>query len=434
MGKVYQLRPGTCIPGSSLLKRCSSALAVPAWNEVREEVRQVGLQDVGVELARRVLVEAMEQEADELTGGPKGKHLEVRKASRHGRKKCRVPYGAALMEIERPRVRAGGKEVPLSTYLAAHEGALSPTLVLRCCLEGTSQRGLPRHAERLQGTQREGFSRFSKSTINRRFVRAAKEVVAKLQSRPLGGVRYVAIYLDGLVEQDHHVISALGLTADGQKRILGLREGSSESGEVCAELLRDLLKRGLDVGEAFLAIIDGGKGLASALKEVFGKRVFIQRCRAHKLRNVLEKVPERERESLKAEIQRAWATADAKQAERMLQLIATNLERRYSSAAGSLREGLKETLTCNELGLPQDCPLTRFLVTTNPLESLYARHTDDSRRVCRWRNGAMLLRWAGTSLALAEASLAPIEDKNALSFLKAALAKRTLQTPRDVAA
>ena len=426
MGKVYQLQPGTCIPGPSLLKRCTSALTVPNWNEVREEVRQVGLQDVGIELARRVLVEAMEQEADECTGGPKGKHLEARQASRHGRKKCRVPYGAALMEIERPRVRAEGKEVPLSTYLAAHEGALSPTMVLQCCIEGSSQRGLPRHAERLQGTQGEGFSRLSKSTVNRRFVRAAKAVVAELQSRPLGGERYVAIYLDGLVEQGHHVISALGLTTDGRKRVLGLREGSSESGEVCAELLRDLLSRGLDVGEGFLAVIDGGKGLASALKEVFGKRVLIQRCRAHKLRNVLEKVPEGERERLKAEIQRAWA-ADFKPAKRMLKLIAADLERRYPLAAGSLREGLKETLTCNQLDLPHNCALTRFLVTTNPLESLYARHTDDSRRVCRWRNGAMLLRWAGTSLALAEASFATVEDKNALSFLKAALAKRALQ-------
>lgn len=423
MGKVYQLRPGTCIPAPSLLKHCTSAFAAPAWNEVREEVRQVGLQDVGVELARRVLAEAMEQEANELTGGPKGKHLKERRASRHGRKKCRVPYGAALMEIERPRVRANGVEVQLSTYLAAHEGALSPTLVLQCCIEGSSQRSLPRHAERLQGTRGDGFSRLSKSTINRRFVSAARAVVAELQSRPLGGVRYLALYLDGLVEQGHHVISVLGLTADGQKRVLGLREGSSESGEVCAELLRDLRKRGLDVGQGFLAVIDGGKGLASALKEVFGNRVLIQRCRAHKLRNVLEKVPERERETLKAEIQRAWAS-DAKQAKRMLLLTAANLERRHPPAASSLREGLAETLTCNELGLPHDCTVTRFLVTTNPLESLYARHTSDSRRVCRWRNGAMLLRWTGTSLAMAEASFTTIEDKAALRRLETALNKR----------
>ncbi len=409
MGKVYQLRPGTSIPAPSLLKHCTSAFAAPAWSEVREEVRQVGLQDVGVELARRVLAEAMEQEANEL----------------------RVPYGAALMEIKRPRVRANGKEIQLSTYLAAHEGALSPSLVLQCCIEGSSQRGLPRHAERLQATRGEGFSRLSKSTINRRFVLAAKAVVAELQSRPLGGVRYLAIYLDGIVEQGHHVISVLGLTADGQKRVLGLREGSSESGEVCAELLRDLLKRGLDVGGGFLAIIDGGKGLASALKEVFGNRVVIQRCRAHKLRNVLEKVPERERESLKAEVQRAWA-ADAKQAKRMLQLTADNLERRHPAAARSLREGLAETLTCNDLGLAHGCALTRFLVTTNPLESLYARHTNDSRRVCRWRNGAMLLRWAGTSLALAEASFASIEDKAALRALETALNKR-IRTLRNAA-
>jgi transposase-like protein len=232
-------------------------------------------------------------------------------------------------------------------------------------------------------------------------------------------VRYLAIYLDGLVEQGHHVISVLGLTADGQKRVLGLREGSSESSEVCAELLRDLLKRGLDVGEGFLAVIDGGKGLASALKEVFGKRVLIQRCRAHKLRNILEKVPEKDRTALACEIRRAWA-ADTKQAKRMLKLTAAN----FPAAAGSIEEGLVETLSCNELKLPHNCALTRFLVTTNPLESLYARHTDDSGRVCRWRNGDMLLRWAGTSLALAEPSFAVVGDKAALQAFKAALDKR----------
>ena len=120
----------------------------------------------------------------------------------------------------------------------------------------------------------------------------------------------------------------------------------------------------------------------------------------------------------------AFMVAHAKQAKRMLLLTAANLERRHPAAASSLREGLAETLTCNELGLPHDCDLTRFLVTTNPLESLYARHTSDSRRVCRWRNGAMLLRWTGTSLAMAEASFTTIEDKAALRRLETALNKR----------
>ena len=62
------------------------------------------LQTVAIELARQVLVEAMEREPDELCGGGKGKHLvEGRKASRHGRIPSKVPFGAALMEVRRPR-------------------------------------------------------------------------------------------------------------------------------------------------------------------------------------------------------------------------------------------------------------------------------------------------------------------------------------------
>lgn len=421
MGKIYVLRPGTSILPPSLLKFCHAAFEEPAWNEVCTEVREHGLQDVAVELARRVIVVAMEQEANELTGGIKGKHLDERQASRHGYIGCSVPYGAALMEIRRPRLRANGKEVPLSTYQAALEGALSPSVVLECCAGYSSQRGFPGQAERLQGTSGQGFSRRSKSTINRHFVKASQAVASEIQSRVLCGQRYLALYLDGIVEQGHHVISILGLAEDGQKRVLGLREGSSESGEVCAELLRDLLKRGLDIGDRFVAVVDGGKGLTSALKEVFGHRVLIQRCQAHKIRNVLEKVPDKEQEQLKAEICRAWAAPNAQQAERMLRLIAADLKQRYGGAARSLVEGLQETLTCKRLGLPHDCPLTRSLVTTNPLESLYARHTEISHKVCRWRSGAMLLRWVGTSLATAERSLSVVTDKAALKFLKEAL-------------
>lgn len=369
----------------------------------------------------------MEQEASEICGGKKGRHLaSARQASRHGYVRCSVPFGAAKMELARPRIRADGKEVTLTTYAAAQREGLSAAAVLETCLGGSSQRRFPRVAQSLQGTE-SGFRHLSKSTINRRFIRAAEKVGHELRTRSLRGHRFLALYLDGVVEQGHHLIAVLGLTADGEKHVLGLREGSSESAEVCKELLTDLLSRGLDVGDGFLAIIDGGKGLAAALRAVFGHKVIIQRCRAHKMRNVLEKVPECEREHLKGYLRRAWREPDARQAKRLLELIARNLEARgRRRAARSLREGLSDTLACNFLKLPPDSDLTRSLVTTNPIESLFSKSNAQSKRVCRWRGGRMLLRWTALSLAEAERNLRPVKDKQGLQQLSLALEQRVL--------
>lgn len=395
------------------------------WNEFKEELQETNLQSIGVELSRRVLLEAMEQEADELCGGEKGRHLKTgRKASRHGTVPCSVSFGAARMKLRRPRVRADGKEILLSTYAAALAKQLSLEMVLETCLDGTSHRRFPRTARRLQET-RSDFHHLSKSTVNRRFIEAAEKVRKTLQTRRLDGHRFLALYIDGTVEQGHHVISVLGLRENGEKQVLGLREGSSESSEVCQELLTNLLSRGLDVGSGFLAVIDGGKGLAAALRAVFGRKAIIQRCRAHKIRNVLEKVPLCEREHLKGYLQRAWREADPRQAKRMLELTARNLEARgRRRAARSLREGLSQTLTCTFLGLPSDCDLTRSLVTTNPIESLNGYTADRTRRVCRWRNGRMFLRWTAITLAEAEAKLASVADKQGLANLKTALERR----------
>lgn len=425
MGVIYAFPTGNS--WRSLLSDLSLKLT---WTGVEKSLRETSMQSIGIELARRVLIEAMEQEANELCGGEKGRHLKSkRKASRHGTKRSPVPFGAALVDIERPRIRANGKELTLQTYAAACSGQLSPSSVLAACAAGSSQRRFRNLAGNLQKTGERGdMHHLSKSTINRRFITAAEKVREELQTRPLGGEQYVAIYIDGTVEQGHHVLAALGLTVDGKKRVLGLREGSSESSAVCEEFLASLRARGLDVGERFLAILDGGKGLSAAVRAAFGSQAIIQRCRAHKLRNVLEKVPESERAALKANINKAWMDPNPKQAKRLLELIARGLEARgRKKAARSLREGLSDTLTCNFLGLPTDSDLTRTLVTTNPLESLFSTHAYTARWVKRWRNGRMLARWTATSLALAEQSFSSVDDKSGLQFLVealAALAKR----------
>ena len=88
---------------------------------------------------------------------------------------------------------------------------------------------------------------------------------------------------------------ALGIGIDGTKHPLSLAEGSTENKTLVTGLITDLRDRGLDVTRPVLVVIDGSKALAAAVKAVFDKPV-IQRCQEHKIRNVIDKLPDRLRQ------------------------------------------------------------------------------------------------------------------------------------------
>jgi transposase-like protein len=149
-----------------------------------------------------------------------------------------------------------------------------------------------------------------------------------------------------------------------------------------------------------LFVVDGSKALCKAIRGVFGSRALIQRCQVHKRRNVEDHLPEAMRKDIGRTISTAYRCADAARAKRMLEALARQLERKHPAAAGSLREGLDETLTVLHFGLPDG--LTRTLATTNPIEFLNSRIRKTTHNVTRWEGGEMILRWL--SLALDEAS------------------------------
>jgi Transposase, Mutator family len=97
-------------------------------------------------------------------------------------------------------------------------------------------------------------------------------------------------------------------------------------------------------------VIDGGKGIREAIRSVFGVWALVQRCQVHKLRNVLQHLPERQHASVRAAQRGAWSGKNEATAKRKLNNLARQLEARWPSAAASLREGLDETLTVLALG------------------------------------------------------------------------------------
>src|SRR5437870_1169585 len=99
-----------------------------------------------------------------------------------------------------------------------------------------------------------------------------------------------------------------------------------------------------------LFVIDGAKALRKAIRNVFGEAP-VQRCIRHKERNVLDHLPERDRRTVKQRLRRAWALEDHERALDQLRVFARELDHSYPGAAGSLREGIEETLTLIRLGV-----------------------------------------------------------------------------------
>ena len=378
-----------------------------------------GLLALSVGVGLGVLAELMEEEVVEVVGA-KGKHDAERLAVRHGHESGEVTLGGRRVAVQRPRVRSadGRSELPLQTY--AHFAERDPLTrsVLERMLAGVSTRRYRRTQEPV-GTEVEQTARStSRSSVSRTFVERTRRSLGELMRRRLDDVRLAVMMIDGLELQGRCCVVALGITTEGVKIPLGLWEGSTENATVATALLSDLVERGLDPEQGILFVIDGAKALRKAIRNVFGK-VPVQRCLRHKERNVLEHLPERERPTVKQRLRRAWALEDHARALDQLHRLTGELDRAYPGAAGSLREGIEETLTLTRLGVRGN--LKRTLESTNPCESMIEIVRRTQRNVKRWSSGEMALRWTAAGMLEAERQFRKIIGYRDLATLVVAI-------------
>jgi hypothetical protein len=128
------------------------------------------------------------------------------------------------------------------------------------------------------------------SVMSQAFIRASRGALDEVNSRSLGRYNFASFMVDGVGFAERTVVVALGITATGEKLILGLREGESENWEVAKDLFESLVARGLRSDQPMLFVIDGSKALRKAINKVFGKAP-VQRCVRHKERNVISYLP-----------------------------------------------------------------------------------------------------------------------------------------------
>lgn len=397
------------------------------------ESAKEGLMALAVGAGIAVLNECMEHEVERVVG-PKGHHDAERTAKRHGHTAGEVTLGGRRVPISRPRVRAADDtaEIGLDSYAEFSSRDLLERVALERMLAGISARRYDRAAEPV-GADVEAQSRStSRAAISRAFVNGTREALHELLSRELSALELAVVMIDGIELAGMTHVVALGITTDGTKVPLSLREGSTENAVVATALLTDLTDRGLALHERQLFVLDGAKALRKAVRDVAGTRAPVQRCQRHKERNIVEHLPERERPWVRAKLRRAWADPDHGAALAALKALARSLEQTYPDAAGSLREGLEETLTLTRLGVTG--ALKRTLCSTNPIESMLSTVRRTQRNVTRWRGGDMRMRWTAAGLAEAQKSFRRVKGHRDLPKLTAAIRRELDPTPTEEAA
>ena len=407
----------------------ASELPLPA--EIQEALGELvgaareGLLALSVGLGLSVVHRLMEREVDEVVGA-KGKHNPDRTAKRHGHERGSMTLGGRRIPVNRPRIRTADDEheLPVASYEYFADRDPLTRAVMDRMLAGVSTRKFAQVGEPVgEEVEQEGSST-SKSTVSELFIERTRTALSELMGRRLDDVRLAVMMLDGLEIAERTHVVALGISTDGVKIPLGLWEGSTENATLVSMLLADLVDRGLDPDQAILFVIDGGKALRKAIKDVFGEHALVHRCHRHKERNVTDLLPERDRPQILVRIRGAWALTDHHLARERLELFASELDRTWPDAAASLREGMEDTLTLMRLGITGQ--LAKTLCSTNPCESMIEIVRYTQRNVKRWQDGDMRKRWTAAGMLVAEQQFRRIIGYRDLAKLVIAIERHAL--------
>jgi transposase-like protein len=342
---------------------------------------------------------------------------------RYGSNPGTVRLAGQIVPIRVPRVRGDQGEIPLRSYQALHGSSELDDQLLRRVLYGISCRNYSAAAQAIPGALG-----LSSSTVSRNFIEASTAKLKEFQERDLSGDTYVALFLDGKTFADATMVVAMGVTERGDKRFLGFVETDTENEKVLTPFLRSLIDRGLEVSQGLLVVIDGAKGLRSAVNQVLRKRAVIQRCMWHKRENVISYLSKSEQAQWRWRLQRAYDRPTYAEAKAALMKLHAELEQRNQSAAASLAEGLEETLSLHRLGVYE--LIGRSFRTTNCLESVNALVEERCAKVDSWKSSNQRRRWLATALLDVEPRLRRVKGHQHLPKLQAAL-RRVLNIKVD---
>src|SRR6266849_8068665 len=261
---------------------------------VGELIRQAGLQLMDL---------MMQEEVRELVGERSERQAE-RTANRWGSERGYCVVMGQKVPMQRPRVRTtDDKEVRLGSYEIFHRGEPLTETVWEKLMLGLSTRKYGQAVREF--TEAYGLE---KSAVSEHFIEASRAKLKEMMERRLDKTRLCALLIDATPFAGQQMVAALGISQDGRKMILGIRQGATENATVVGELLGDLMNRGLDFAQLRLYVLDGGKALHAAVKKYAGESAPIQRCQVHKRRNVLDHLPDDQKPLVAQSLNAAYAT------------------------------------------------------------------------------------------------------------------------------
>ena len=358
--------------------------------EARIAVDRV-IDEVGRKTIEAVLMLSAEQVAGPRTPGKASGDILW-----HGSQPGRVKLAERQLKVKRPRLRhREQREVAVPAYEALQNNPTTAYKMLGALLRGVSTRQYEEVLPEMAASA--GVAR---SSVSRKAIEASAEQLRTIRERRWEQADILVIYLDGQRFGSHHVISAVGVDREGKKHILGIELGATENAAAVKRLLTHLRDQGLPTNRKYLFVIDGAKALRAAIEEVFGSDQPVQRCRNHKLRNVLDELPQDQQGQTLNLLRAAWKMSDAEEGVKRLEQLARFLERDHESAARSLREGMNEMFTLQRLKIPPS--LYKCLATTNVIESPQSGVQKRTANVTRWRDADMVERWVASAWLLTE--------------------------------
>lgn len=339
---------------------------------------------------------------------------------RGGSDKVTVSVGGYRVAITKPRMKQNKKELPLNTIKYLHQNNVFKNAVMDHVLGKTPLRQYqPTTTSLIKATG------ISASTVSRIFQEGCLKSVDTINTRNLMEYEFIAIFIDTIYFGGHALISALGVTAEGQKIFLGLQEGTTENSGLATKFLRNLVTRGLTVDTMRLFVLDGSKALKKAVKDVFGPMALIQRCALHKKRNIQRHIPHEFRPAFLYRWNRILSpkVKDLEEAEQRCEELEAWLEQNeFIAALASFDEGKNDLLSVYDLELSPEC--RRLFRSSNIHESAVATLRGHTKWVTHWRDPEHVLRWGATvSLRIEDKSL-HLVDTDVVTELAQKLATR----------
>lgn len=407
------------------LKRQRAAEKLAALSGSDLDVKSALIQAL-IPLGLEAIGEQLQVEVARLTGVRHGREGEN---YRWGHQNGSIYLKDQKFPIRVPRVRGvqSNSEVPLESYQRfKHPLSDDNGQTFKKLLHGLSTH---RYQES-SSLATEAFG-ISATGLSKRFKEKSEATLRHLQTRNLKSHDFVCVFIDGKRYADDGIMVAMGITLEGAKVILGTEQIHTENSNAIEQWLDRLIYRGLKFDEGLLFVIDGSKGIKKAVEHKFGMCAVIQRCRWHKGENVASYLDESQKVLVRIRMKNAYAKTTYDDAKKELLKLHAELSLVNESAAGSLAEGLEETLTLHKLGLSPE--LAKHLGTTNQIESAMSQMGQFTDKVDRWQNSNQILRWTAASLLDLEPRLRRIRGFRHLTKLKSMLKAEVLKRETESA-